>query len=53
MIQDERIERAGLLYERAVFGGDVGALATEAADVARVSGAHGISRQVEETRARL
>jgi hypothetical protein len=36
MIPDER---AGLLYERAVFGGDVGALATEAADVARVSGA--------------
>lgn len=25
---DERIERAGLLYERAVFGGDSGALAT-------------------------
>ncbi|HEY6581403.1 MAG TPA: tetratricopeptide repeat protein [Rubrobacter sp.] len=25
---DDRIERAGLLYERAVFGGDAGALAT-------------------------
>jgi tetratricopeptide (TPR) repeat protein len=25
---DERIEKAGLLYERAVFGGDAGALAT-------------------------
>ena len=46
MIPDERIERVGLFYERAVFGGDVGALATEAPDVARVSGAHGF-HQVE------
>jgi hypothetical protein len=27
MSPDERIERAGLLYERAVFGGDTGVLA--------------------------
>jgi len=45
----------GLIYIAAAEGRreDALALAAEAADVARVSGAHGISRQVEETRARL
>jgi hypothetical protein len=43
----------GLIYIAAAEGRREDALAAEAADVARVSGAHGISRRVEETRARL
>jgi len=40
MRADERIERAGLLHKRAVFGGDVGALATAERGLATVEADH-------------